>query len=70
MPANLAGYLIFSLFIFRFLLSRVGAQKHTPYKTTRRGGFMFVGCPIFVRQSRGVLNTPHKRPEGGDLIYL
>ena len=25
MPANLAGYLIFSLFIFRFLLSRVGA---------------------------------------------
>ena len=37
MPDNLTGYLIFSLFIFRFLLSRVGAQKHTPHKTTRQG---------------------------------
>ena len=30
MPANLAGYLIFSLFIFRFLLSRVGAYCIRP----------------------------------------
>ena len=31
---------------------------------------MFVGCPIFGRQGRGVLNTPHKRPEGAILsIY-
>ena len=27
---NLAGYLIFSLFIFRFLLSRVGAYRIRP----------------------------------------
>ena len=26
---------------------------------------MFVGCPIFGRQGRGVLNTPHKRPDRG-----
>ena len=42
MPANLAGHLIFSLFIFRFLLS----------------------------PRRGVSNTPSKRPDRGDLIYL
>ena len=26
---------------------------------------MFVGCPIFVRQGRGVLNTPHKTTRKG-----
>ena len=30
MPANLAGHLIFSLFVFRFLLSRVGAYCIRP----------------------------------------
>ena len=31
---------------------------------------MFVGCPIFGRQSRGVLNTPHKRPDRGEYIFV
>ena len=70
MPANLAWYQAFSLFVFRFLLSRVGAQKHTPYKRPDRGGFMFVGCPIFVRQGRGVLHTPYKRPERGGFMFV
>ena len=26
---------------------------------------MFVGCPIFVRQGRGVLHTPHKTTRKG-----
>ena len=26
---------------------------------------MFVGCPIFGRQGRGVLNTPHKTTRQG-----
>ena len=38
---------------------------NTPHKTTRRGEFMFVGCPIFGRQGRGVLNTPHKTTRQG-----
>ena len=42
MPANLAEYLIFSLFIFRFLLSRVGAQKHTPHKRPGRGDLIYL----------------------------
>ena len=37
MPANLAGYLIFSLFIFRFLLSPCRGVLNTPHKTTRQG---------------------------------
>ena len=31
---------------------------------------MFVGCPIFVRQGRGVLNTPHKRPDRGGFMFV
>ena len=31
---------------------------------------MFLGCPFFGRQGRGVLNTPHKTTRRGDLIYL
>ena len=49
MPANLAGYLIFSLFIFRFLLSRVGAQKHTPHKRPEGGGFKTMGRVKFLQ---------------------
>ena len=37
---------------------------------SRVPGFFIVGCPIFVRQGRGVLNTPHKRPEGGGFMFV
>ena len=32
--------------------------------------FFVVHFPFFVVPGRGVLHTPHKRPERGDLIYL
>ena len=113
MPANLAGYPAFLLFVLCFLLSRVGAQKHTPHKTTRQGRsylsmgrcfypcgihvgriqyaptlpagdvsylypqrlprtrhFLLLDLPFSMSPCRGVLNTPHKRPEGAILsIY-
>ena len=31
---------------------------------------MFVGCPIFGRQGRGVLHTPHKRPDRGEFMFV
>ena len=43
---------------------------HTPYKRPGRGGFKFVGCPIFGRQGRAQKHTPHKRPEGADSCLL
>ena len=32
--------------------------------------FFVVRFPFFVVPGRGVLHTPHKRPDRGDLIYL
>ena len=48
MPANLAGYLTFSLFIFRFLLSRVGAYCIRPTKRPGRGEFKTMGRAKFL----------------------
>ena len=42
-PGSLAGYRILSLFVFCFLLSSVGAQKHTPSKRPARGGCRMMG---------------------------
>ena len=69
-PGNLAGYRILSLFVFCFLLSRVGAQKHTPSKRPDRGGCRTMGRTFFDVPRRGVSHTPSKRPDRGDLIYL
>ena len=33
-------------------------------------GFFVVHFSFFVVPGRGVLHTPHKRPDRGDLIYL
>ena len=33
-------------------------------------GFFVVRLPFFVVPGRAQKHTPHKRPEGGDLIYL
>ena len=49
MPANLAGYLIFSLFIFRSLLSRVGRKRIRPTKRPDRGGFKTMGRVKFLQ---------------------
>ena len=38
---------------FSFFVVPGRGVLNTPYKTTRRGRFMFVGCPIFGRQGRG-----------------
>ena len=70
MPANLAGYLAFSLLDLPFLMSPCRGVLNTPHKTTRRGEYMFVGCPIFGRQGRAQKHTPHKRPEGADSCLL
>ena len=50
-------------FLFFDVLRR-GAKAYA-LQTTRRGEYMFVGCPIFGRQGRGVLNTPHKTTRQG-----
>ena len=49
-----------------FSAVRVGAYCIRPTKRPEGGGFIFVGCPIFGRQGRGVLHTPHKRPDRGE----
>ena len=48
MPVNLAGYLIFSLFIFRFLLSRVGAYCIRPTKRPGRGDLIYLWVGVFI----------------------
>ena len=67
MPANLAGYPAFLLFVLCFLLSRVGAQKHTPHKTTRRGrsylsmGGCFYPCGIHVGRMQYAPTLPTEK---------
>ena len=48
MPANLAGFLIFSLFIFRFLLSRVGRKSIRPTKRPEGGDLIYVWVGVFI----------------------
>ena len=59
-PGNLAGYRILSLFVFCFLLSRVGAQKHTPSKRTDRGDLIYLWVGVFIPAGYiwGVCDTP------------
>ena len=49
-----------------FLMSPVGAQKHTPSKRPDRGGCRMMGRTFFDVLRRGVSNTPHKRPDRGE----
>ena len=48
MPANWARYLIFLLFVFRFLLSRVGAYCIRPTKHPDRGRCKTIGRAKFL----------------------
>ena len=38
---------------------------NTPHKRPGRGEYIFVGCPIFVRQDRAKKHTPSRRPDRG-----
>ena len=58
-------------------LTEAGEFGRVPEGASRDAGpigripdFFVVRFSFFVVPGRGVLHTPHKRPEGGDLIYL
>ena len=60
MPANLAEYPIFLLFVSRFLLSRVGAYCIRPTKRPERGDLIYLWVGVFIPAGYmwGVCNTP------------
>ena len=72
MPANLAGYLTFSLLDLPFSAVRVGAQKHTPHKRPDRGDLIYLWVGVFIPAGYmwGVCNTPLPyRPTGATSVH-